>query len=319
MMEVPPAGFAGVERLSPIMSNPSTNSAKGRRAAIIYLVVIVTIGLSYLLFGLSRGGDITIQPSAKPRPPLAASRIELFVTPSSIDAQLGQGTVQVVPRLFGAIGSPYGNTSRALVPIRLTIDGAEPPTQQIPAGDVLGVSQTTVLLENAGSLKAFPFDSYTSYLTASAERTDGATPRTIPVVIYPSEPGVPGFDITFTGAPPGQPAGRAQGSQVVMHVTRDDDVEAVTILVAGMMVLSALVVLGMSWLVMLGRRPNTTSGTLVLFAVFPFALILLRQVVPNAPPVGVDYDVYVYYWTVIAAFLSFVGCAVKWLTTPGSE
>jgi hypothetical protein len=72
-------------------------------------------------------------------------------------------------------------------------------------------------------------------------------------------------------------------------------------------------------LVMLGRRPNTTSGTLVLFAVFPFALILLRQVVPNAPPVGVDYDVYVYYWTVIAAFLSFVGCAVKWLTTPGAE
>jgi hypothetical protein len=286
---------------------------------IAYFVLLAAILVSYVLFAFSRGNDVRILPSAMPHGPLPPNRVDLVVEPLAVNASSGEGEVEVLPRLVGDLGVPYGNTSQASVPIRLTIDGAAPPTEDVSADEVLAVTKPTILLGNSASITSFPFDSYNSRLFANAERTDGPSPTQIPVVFVPTPQGVSGYDIVFSGVSSSSPSASGQNAQLMMDITRDDDTQAVTVLVGVISLVSAAVVLLLTTLVVLGRKPNKIDGTVVMTAVIPFALILLRQVIPDAPPVGVDYDIYVYYSAVIVTFLSFIVCAWKWLTTRGSE
>ena len=284
-----------------------------------YFAIVAAIFISYVVFAFSRASDVTIRPSAVPHGPLPPNRVELLVEPLTINAVSGEGEVEVVPRLVGDVGVPFGNTSEATVPIQLTIDGATPPTENVSAGEILSVTKPTILLGNSASIKSFPFDSYNARLLASAESTGGAGPTPIPVVFFPVRDGVAGYHLVFSGVATRPSAASGQNVELIMDITRDDDIQAVTMLVGIISLGSALVVLAMATLVVLGRKPNKIDGTIVMAAIIPFALILLRDVIPDAPPVGVDFDIYVYYSSVIVAFLSFIVCATKWLTTRGSS
>jgi hypothetical protein len=290
-----------------------------RLGVLAYFAIVAGIAISYALFALSRGTDVTVKPSAIPRAPLPPNRVELLVEPISIDAASGEGQVEVIPKLVGDLGVPFGNTSEATVPIRLTIDGAQPPTEEVSAGEVLAVSKPTVLLGNSASLTAFPFDSYTAHLYASAERTGSPRPIPIPVVLFPTPESVSGYDIAFSGVSAHGDSDSVPRPEMILDITRDDDVQAVTVLVGIISLVSAAVVLMLTTLVVLGKKANKIDGTIVMTAVIPFALILLREVIPDAPPVGVDYDIYVYYSSVIAAFLAFIVCVTEWLINRGSD
>src|SRR5262249_43614333 len=144
-------------------------------------------------------------------------------------------------------------------------------------------------------------------------------PTPIPVVFFPMPDGVSGYHLVFSGVSTRPASASGQNAELIMNVTRDDDVQAVTILIGIISLGSAAVVLIMATLVVLGRKPNKIDGTIVMAAIIPFALILLRDVIPDAPPVGVDFDVYVYYSSILVAFIAFIACATKWLTTRGSQ
>jgi hypothetical protein len=284
-----------------------------------YFLILAVISVSYILFALSRGTDVALQPSAIPHAPLPPNRVDLLVEALAIDPASGQGEVEVIPKLVGDVGVPYGNTSRASVPIQLTIDGAAPPTEDISTGEVLPVTRSTILLGNSESITSFPFDSYNAHLFASAERTGAPSPTPIPVVIFPTPDGVSGYDIVFSGVSTGLPSTYGRNTEMRMDITRDDDVQAVTILVGSVSLASAAVLLILTTLVVLGRKANTIMGTVATTAIVPFALILFRDVIPDAPPVGVNYDIYVYYSSVVVAFLSFIVCVTHWLITRGSD
>jgi hypothetical protein len=284
--------------------------------ALIFFVVLAVIATSYTLFAFSRGNDVTVKPSAVPRAPLPPNRVELVVEPIELDPLSGTGEVEVIPKLVGDVGVPYGNTSQASVPMRLTIDGATPSTEDVPAGEVLAITRPTILLGNSASIDSFPFDSYNTHLFASAERTSGPSPTPIPVVFVPFPEGVSGYDAVFSGVSTGQGSGSGQNAQMVMDFTRDDDAIAVTIFVGIISVVSAAVVLFVAAAVALGRMDRKLGRTVVMATAATFSLIALRQVIPDAPHVGVDYDIFAYYSTVIAAFLSFIVCVIRWLSSP---
>jgi hypothetical protein len=103
---------------------------------------------------------------------------------------------------------------------------------------------------------------------------------------------------------------------MVLDFTRDDDAIAVTIFVGLISVVSAAVVLFVAAAVALGRMDRKLGRTVVMATAATFSLIALRQVIPDAPHVGIDYDIFAYYSTVIAAFVSFIVCVIRWLSSP---
>ena len=101
-------------------------------------------------------------------------------------------------------------------------------------------------------------------------------------------------------------------------MTRDDDVRLITIIVGAVLVCSAVALLAVCTAIMSGRRKVSTD-MLAWMAIFPFALITIRAVIPGVPPVGVDFDVVAYYWPVAVAFLALIATVIRWLATRGAE
>ena len=50
-----------------------------------------------------------------------------------------------------------------------------------------------------------------------------------------------------------------------------------------------------------------------------FALPLLRNYLPNAPPVGASIDIYVYLWVIVAAVTGLVMLVVAWIRQKRAE
>jgi hypothetical protein len=314
---------AGPQQLLLVPVEPGRRGRRGtrseRRWALAFFVVVVLFGLGYVAFALTRSSSVVVHPGSSVTGSLPRSRIDLYMTPVAIDPENSQIEFDVYPVFLGSIGGQLGTAARASVPLTLYVDGSATPEQTLHKGELLGRFGIKIVLREATGLSSFPFDSYRAQLVASARQARSSAP--IPVVIYAQPPGVAGYIATFQRAPGFAPqAGLSSGNwRTAVAVRRDMDVKAVTFLVAFVMIFSGLAVLSVGFTIIVGRRKAQTGDSLAWLALFPFALIVLRDVIPVAPPVGVDFDVIAYYWPVAIGFLIFIGCVIRWLATPGAD
>lgn len=305
----------------PPLKRPAQSGSQ-RRLAVGFLVVVLLLGVFYLVFALNRTSNSAVSANPRFSAGLPRSRIDLDVTPVSIDVLDDQMEIEVRPVLHGTIGHALGSLSRAGTAFNLFVDGAQMAEQKVSVGEVIEAFDATVSLKAIRAVNSFPFDSYTGVIVASA--TTISTPvtrsRPIPTVIRPDPPGVDGFRIGFTS-----PQGRAQTAALAtgqwrtsVAVVRDDNVRFVTLLIALILVLSALSVFAVGYIVVQGRR-RVTVDMLAWMAIFPFALIVLREVVPGNPPDGVEFDIVAYYWPIALVFATFVACVLRWLVSKDAD
>jgi len=293
-----------------------------RGLAIGFFVVVVLFGVSYTAFALSRSSNIAASKVQSIQRVLPVSRVDLHINPVQIDALNGTMEIAVHPVLRGTIGTPIGSVSRATTSFTLFVDGAAVAEQKFVPGEYVEDFDAEVSLDTVHSVTSFPFDKYTGTIVATAATTATATApaRPIPMFIRVEPPGVDGFTLTFSssrGAAERLAVGSGQ-AEVAVSIARDDNVRFVTVLVALVLVASALAVLAVGTVVVLGRR-RVTVEMMAWMAIFPFALIVLRDVVPGNPPSGVDFDIIAYYWTIALVFVVFITCVCRWLITRDEE
>lgn len=296
-------------------------SGTERRWALAGLAVLVVVAVVYLLFA-STAGDLDVTaPDAVAAPPLPASRVELLFQPLSVDASNATVDYRVYPTFTGDVGSMFGDTAVAAAPLKLSVDGADPPTRMLEEGDTLGPFLVVAPLDVERPTQDFPFDEYRGQLTVFAARPEGADRSPVPVVIRPDTTGVPGYRFLNT-APAGfsQADGLAAGRWLMdTKIHRAADVKMSTILLSIIMILTAVGALAMSSLVFIGRRKVSTGAFLMYIAIYPFSLIALRTAVPDLPSSGVRFDTIVFLPSVALAFIAVIASIVRWLMTRGAE
>jgi hypothetical protein len=155
---------------------------------------------------------------------------------------------------------------------------------------------------------------YDESVDAAGVRT---TLETYPTTwLYHYGSGIDGYQITLTRLPyyedPCDPAvyscsissdAEVGLSRVTGMIERTGVVQIFTWVVIGMIILAAICAITITLAVMSGARPPALEG-LAFLAALLFAVQPLRSALPDAPPVGMDLDVRIFYPCILAILVS---------------
>lgn len=291
---------------------PRPLSRSGWRVTIIALVVLVaailTISIAY-----ENEGDLNVTGGLEVP---ANPGITVTIQPLSLEPSTNTMTARLV---FGVIGTDFIDpTSDTLLQnTRLTVATTEGNQEfYYPQGSHLGAAQ--VILGADGSVSSYPFDSYSSDLYVRAEsvqrETGGAWTVTgaIPVGTEGAG-GLSGWDVSMD-----MPTSMDDGAQVGMEIQRAFSTKLFAIVLLVTMTALAVVALFIALLVTSGRRRMEVAllgwlGSLL------FALPLLRNSLPNAPPIGASIDILLFLWVLLAAMAAMILAAVTWTRAKKAE
>ena len=276
--------------------------AGGRRRVIVGAVVAVVVALAYWLVvsAYSTEGLLVATGAVDDTDAIGLS---VRVEPINLDPKLNQATIHLT--FMDNDGSLTDNDGRLLQNTRVLIEsGTDTDELRFAAGSVPGQTDVTVWLD--GELATYPFDSYSGALSVLADtyerNADGTFTSTGPVfTAMNAHGGVNGWDttvdITMTPA----------SAQAVVGFSRAFSSQIFAVMLLALAVLLALSALAVGLFVNSGRRRMETA-IMSWTAALLFALPLLRNFMPNAPPIGASIDIYVYLWvmvgTVIGALLA---------------
>ena len=104
-------------------------------------------------------------------------------------------------------------------------------------------------------------------------------------------------------------------SRVVGMIERTSVVQIFTWVVIGMIILAAICAITLTLAVMSGARPPALEG-LAFLAALLFAVQPLRSALPDAPPVGMDLDVRIFYPCILAILVSLAVQVGLWVRRP---
>jgi hypothetical protein len=159
-----------------------------------------------------------------------------------------------------------------------------------------------------GELGKYPFDSFSTNVTLNAtELSANNTRRGIPLRVTVWE-GVPAWYLSIENI---RPAATTPELTLAFGVQRPRASVYFSCVIYGLMVLIALCSLVIGSLTFVGKRriEVTLIGAL---AAMVFALPILRNVLPGAPPLGVIADVLVFLWAEIAVTIGLALFVTAW-------
>ena len=291
---------------------PRPLSRSGWRAAIIAVVIIVaailTISIAY-----ENEGDLNVTGGLEPP---SSPGITVTIQPLSLEAAQNTMTARLV---FNTVGPDYvSKDSETLAQnTRITVSTTEGNQEfYYPQGSHLGAAQ--VILGADGSVSSYPFDTYESDLYVRAEsvqRESGGgwtVNGPIPVGTFGSG-GLSGWDVALD-----MPTAMEDGAQVSMTVVRAFSTKLFAIVLLVTMTALAVIALFVALLVSSGRRRMEVAllgwlGSLL------FALPLLRNSLPNAPPIGASIDILLFLWVLLAAMAAMILSAITWTRAKKAE
>jgi len=291
---------------------PRKLSRAGWRTTIITVVVlfaaILAISIAY-----ENEGDLSVTGGLEePNGPGIVVQVE----PLAMDPATNTLTARLVFNTQGAVFTdPKSDT--LLQNTRITVSTTE-GNQEISytQGSHLGSAQ--VILGTDGSVSSYPFDTHNADLYVKAESTKresggGVTViDSIPVGTMAAG-GISGWDIAMT-----MPTSMADGAQVSMTLHRAFSTKLFAIVLLITMTALALLALFISLLVSSGRRLMEVSLLSWLGALL-FALPLLRNSLPNSPPIGASIDILVFLWVLLAAMTAMLLAAITWTRAKKAE
>ena len=211
------------------------------------------------------------------------------------------------------------------------VGGFEAPVNLYPCSDI-GVDSSK------HSSSAYPSDKYCFDVLVNTydETVDAAGVRTT-LESYPTTwlyhygSGLDGYQITLKRIPyneePGETCDATEYSctvatdaetgysRVVGLIERTSVVQIFTWVVIGMIILAAICAITLTLAVMSGARPPALEG-LAFLAALLFAVQPLRSALPDAPPVGMDLDVRIFYPCILAILVSLAVQVGLWVRRP---
>ncbi|MFM7147303.1 MAG: DUF4436 family protein [Actinomycetales bacterium] len=285
--------------------DPHPRPISPRGWVFVGIAVVVLISLMMVIFTLyNREGGTTVE-GALPEEPAG---IGVVVRPLDIDPGTNLARLQLTFSVLDpALVTPTGELS---VPIHITVQDWEGQQEiRYNAGSVVARNDVTVPID--GQEANYPFDQYTTFIFISAnameKQKNGSltAKQQLPVQIN-GEGRLYGWDTTMdlsgmSGAP-------APDS---ISYTRAFSTQLFAIALLSMMLALAVVALVIGLLVATGRRPMEVALLGWLGSIL-FSLPLLRNSLPNAPPIGATIDVLLFFWVLLAVLVAAVLFAITW-------
>ena len=161
-----------------------------------------------------------------------------------------------------------------------------------------------------GDVNLYPFDRYTATMRITSIEglaADRESATLVPTGLY-FWAGIPGWVMKI-----GRDA-QSRAGDVTLHfgLVRSLSVRAFAIAMYGAMIVISCAALLVSSLVFLGRR-SLEFAMMSWLAATLFTLPAMRFALPGSPPLGVEADMLVFVWAVLAVAISMALVAVAWL------
>jgi len=257
----------------------------------------IVFGTILAQFDLSRGPG-----EAELGAPAGKARVALYVQPIQIDAvnESMQVRISVMPL----------SDARATIADRdflLTIQrGGQVEHVQIHAGQLL--PEITFGFDlHEGDVRDYPLDRYISLMTlAASERAQDGNEKPLPIHVTAWE-GVLGFDVKAKSVSSQQ----SEELQLQFAVSRTGAVSFFGVAMYGAMFVVMLCALIIGSLVFVGIR-RIEVPLIGALGAFIFALPALRNALPGDPPLGVQADIFIFFWAELGAVIALCLFIAAW-------
>jgi hypothetical protein len=283
----------------------SSNARNVRLASIGTVLILLIVGYVALLhrFHVSEmpvERDLGARGAAGPIP-------QIYIEPVSIDAlnDTMQMRISFAPRgtLYGERLAPTERRLRLVITHDTAVEELWIETNTRPPTATFGVDL------NEGSVADFPLDSYRANLRVrlfedAIPAADEAKPLAAKVTVWE---GLLGFYLRSTEHP-----GSVPGEiRLSIEIRRSGAFTLFAFAAYGAMVVlgcSALAI-GLITFIDARRAEATLIGAIAAIA---FAMPVLRNALPGAPPLGVRADMFVFLWTEVAAVIGLALVTLDW-------
>lgn len=180
---------------------------------------------------------------------------------------------------------------------------------QIPAGE--SALERDAVLSLEGEVRAYPFDSFSGTVTASA--TDAATGSPLPVTggVLPIN-GLTGWSISVVDG------GTAEALADSVTMERSHTTQVTAVILATLALALAVIAVALTWSVAVGRK-ESNFGEATWLAATIFSVISVRNFMPGAPPIGAYLDALAIIPAILTLFLCMALLVVFWLVRKTDE
>ncbi|MBU6279953.1 MAG: DUF4436 domain-containing protein [Actinomycetales bacterium] len=271
----------------------------------VAIALVVLASLMTVIFTLyNREGGITVDGAQLEQP----RGIGVSVRPLDIDPGTNLARLQLTFSVLDpSLVTPTGELA---VPIHIAVQDWEGQQEiRYNAGSVVARNDVTVPID--GQEANYPFDVYNTFIFISANAMEKQKDGTLTVkeqlpVLLSGDGRLYGWDTTmdFTGG------GDIAAPNSITY-SRAFSTQLFAIALLSMMLALAVVALVIALLVATGRRPMEVALLGWLGSIL-FSLPLLRNSLPNGPPIGATIDVLLFFWVLLAVLLSAVLVAITW-------
>lgn len=283
------------------------------RGWILAIVIAVIVGLTWSFVVVRYNVEGGLQQQGERADPSA----ELLVTVEPLEVDAVRNTAVLHFALAPQGEGLVDGDQRLRQNVRVVVDSMGGTSEaKFVAGDRLGQFQATVDID--GEVANYPFDHHAGDVWLSADTytkgSDGGLVSTGTVTVaMQGTGGVNGWDTVLTVGP--TIFGLATA---VLDFNRafSTQVFALLILVLAVTLSAFALIIG---ILTVTRRRHVEGPLLGWTASLLFALPLLRNYMPNSPPVGAAIDIFVYLWAIIAAALASLLVIVGWITQRRDE
>lgn len=249
--------------------------------------------------------------------------LSALIEPVSIDSLGGRALLSVT---FTSHGSLTDDGGRLRQPVRVVVTTADSTTTSVlRAGAPPGFGTVTVPISLDGTAADYPFDVFEGQFIIGAYReetggSEDSAPTAIPVATEAAG-GLYGWTTSID-----LPAGATLASPQQWNVTGILSLSFERTFTTRLFALVLLALIGLvagaslytSVLVAAFRRPMEAI-MLAWTASIVFALPVLRNALPGAPPIGAAIDVFLFFWALLAAMAALVLATVTWLRVRAAE
>lgn len=310
----------------------STDSSKKtkRSARIFWILVALSVLCVYLLanYGYAQSGRTTLESGPAP----VSNGVNFGMKMLAVKTSTHEVTLRVMKIPAGDFVDERSDTWAKSIRITIPSVTSGSPTTTIMAGDDAGGGAQDFSVPIDGDSATYPFAEYRYGMSPEDAPDPEAAPITEPLALLTVQEidgaGVPtNTDVPIGWLPPEGMEGWSEKwtataanntLSLLLAVKQSGPVVGFILALLGLMVVIAVVASLVARSVVLKRRPiEATMASW--FAALLFAIIPLRNSLPDSPPLGVWIDVAVFYWVEVAVLISmlvFVGSWLKYRKPP---
>ena len=284
---------------------PRPISRRGGVALISFGIVFAILYAIVVHFYNAEGGNLSQSQLGR----TAVPGIIVTIDPVNLNAEKDRVSLNIS---LAAQGRGIVDANNKLIRATRILVTSSLGTQEVkyPAGEPLGKFESIIGIDGEQAL--YPFDSHLGVIGISAEsfqlNNSGGQDSLgqVKVGVQPGG-GVSGWDTIND-----YPAAMSVGAEGSLSFSRSFSTRVFAVLMLVLVVLLSGVALFIGCMVFTNRR-KAEVGLMAWAGAVLFALPLLRNYLPYAPPVGVAIDIYVYLWAIVAAVSAVTVLVFAWL------